>query len=88
MTPVIVTDSPEKHISDSQVCVHINGFIQRLEHGDLESNFKLTFESYLRDDFTPSKWRTVFQNDIALARAVIFIGYSMGHLEKPRPFDG
>lgn len=87
VTPVILTDSPEKHISDSHVCVHINGFIQRLEHGDFASNFKLTFESYLRDDFTPSKWRTVFQNDIALARAVIFIGYSMYDLDIQRIVD-
>lgn len=87
VAPVILSDSPEKHISDSHVCVHINGFIQRLEHGDLESNFKLTFESYLKDDFTPSKWRTVFQNDIALARAVIFIGYSMYDLDIQRIVD-
>lgn len=87
VTPVIVTDPPEKHISDNHVCVHINGFIQRLEHGDLENNFKLTFESYLRDDFTPSKWKTVFQNDIALARAVIFIGYSMYDLDIQRIVD-
>lgn len=87
VTPVIVSDAPENHISDSHVCVHINGFIQRLAHGDLESSFKLTFESYLTDNFTPSKWRTVFQNDIALARAVIFIGYSMYDLDIQRIVD-
>ncbi|TFW08733.1 hypothetical protein E4K72_07505 [Oxalobacteraceae bacterium OM1] len=77
LTPVDLNDAPEKYISDANVCVHINGFIDRLGATSLNNEFKLTFESYLKDDFTPSKWSTVFRNDLALARAVIFIGYSM-----------
>lgn len=84
VTPVVLTDPPEKYLSESNVCVHINGHIEKMTSSDLNSQFKLTFESYLTDEFSPSKWAAVFRNDIALARSVIFIGYSMYDLDIQR----
>ena len=84
MVPVVLSDPPEKYLSESNVCVHINGHIEKMVSSDLNNQFKLTFESYLTDEFTPSKWSAVFRNDIALAQAVIFIGYSMYDLDIQR----
>lgn len=84
ITSVTPIDPPELHLSSGRVCLHINGLISRLTAGDFYRDFKLTFESYLRDALESSPWRSVLQQDLRLARAVIFIGYSMYDLDIAR----
>ncbi|MBC3905941.1 SIR2 family protein [Undibacterium umbellatum] len=84
LTPVTLEDSPERYLSSSKVCVHINGFINRLTTSDLTSHFKLTLASYFSDHFSGSLWRRIFDQDLSSARAVIFVGYSMYDLDIQR----
>ena len=84
VTSVTPSDPPERFLSSGRVCLHINGLITRLAVGDLSSNFKLTFESYLRDALEGSPWQSLLRQDFRLARAVIFVGYSMYDLDLAR----
>lgn len=84
LTTVTLDDPPENYLSSSRVCVHINGSINRLTQNDLTASFKLTAASYLVDEFSASPWSSVFRQDLQLARAVIFIGYSMYDLDIQR----
>lgn len=77
ITALTPADSPERYLSGGKVCLHINGLITRLGVGDLSGDFKLTFRSYLTDEFGKTAWLKVFRQDLQLAKAVIFIGYSM-----------
>ncbi|MCA5971857.1 MULTISPECIES: SIR2 family protein [Pseudomonas] len=77
ITALTPSDSPERYLSNSNVCLHINGLISRLGSGDLSGDFKLTFKSYLTDAFKDTPWLRVFRQDLQLARSVVFIGYSM-----------
>ncbi len=88
ITPITPSDSPERYLSTGRVCLHINGFISRLGVGDLSSNFKLTFESYLHDALEGTPWQSVLRQDLRLARAIIFIGYSMYDLDLARIAHG
>ncbi|TFF50585.1 hypothetical protein C5609_17785 [Pseudomonas putida] len=84
LTSVTLEDAPENHAPNPRTCVHLNGFINTLAPNNLRSTFKLTSESYLTDNFTSSKWCTVFRQDIVMAQAVIFIGYSLYDLDIQR----
>ena len=84
LVPTVLEDAPEKYLSSSRVCVHLNGLITRLSVDDLNSNFKLTLASYLQDNLSPSPWSSILRQDLRLARAVIFVGYSMYDLDVQR----
>lgn len=84
ITGVTPEDSPERFISSARICLHINGLINRVAVGDVSSSFKLTFESYLTDAMERSGWLAVFRQDLRLARAVVFVGYSMYDLDIAR----
>ncbi|MDO7911383.1 SIR2 family protein [Pseudomonas sp. 22-AL-CL-001] len=77
ITALTPLDSPQKYLSSGRVCLHINGSIGKLGVGDLSGDFKLTFKSYLTDAFRETPWLKIFRQDLQLAKAVIFIGYSM-----------
>ena len=77
ITALTPSDSPDRYLSSGRVCLHINGLIGRLGVGDLSGDFKLTFRSYLTDEFSETPWLRVFRQDLQLAKSVIFIGYSM-----------
>ncbi|MGQ7960616.1 SIR2 family protein [Pseudomonas sp. SP16.1] len=84
LTSVTLEDDPVNYATNTRTCVHINGFINTLSPGNLRSTFKLTSESYLTDNLTNSKWCTIFRQDITMAHAVIFIGYSLYDLDIQR----
>lgn len=58
-------------------CVHINGYIQKLNRETLENEFKLTDLSYITASLADSPWMTKFRDDIRSSRAVFFVGYSL-----------
>lgn len=64
--------------------VHINGFVSNLNHHTIENQVKLTHSSYAADGFADSKWSRQFRQDIAVARAIVFVGYSMADLDVER----
>lgn len=84
LVPVVMEDAPENYLSNARVCVHLNGLITRLSIDDIRSNFKLTLASYLRDNLTSSAWGSILRQDLRLARAVIFVGYSMYDIDVQR----
>jgi hypothetical protein len=76
--------SPSELTANKSVCLHINGFIETLESGTLRSHFVLTNTSYLTDNFNNSRWSRLFREDIEVARAVLFVGYSLYDLDIAR----
>lgn len=79
--PVTLDDEPSRAVTSTPLCVHINGYIDRLDSKTIFHEFKLTRTSYLTEDFRDSKWSFVFRTDIELSRAIIFVGYSVYDLD-------
>ena len=63
------------------LCVHLNGFIGLLTRETIGSELKLTDTSYLTTSVSESPWATMFRQDLGLARAVFFVGYSLADLD-------
>lgn len=84
IVPITIDENPSKHIGVNNLCIHINGYIDKLDHETLNQSFKLTSSSYLTDEFSHSKWGTVFRQDLNLAKSIIFIGYSLYDIDIQR----
>ncbi|WP_250477255.1 SIR2 family protein [Caballeronia sp. INML1] len=84
LVPAVLSDRALDYLSTPRTILHINGWIERLTSASLRSDFKLTDGSYLTEDFLRSEWCTVFRDDLRLASAVIFVGYSMYDLDIKR----
>ncbi len=59
------------------IYLHINGYINNLSKEKLNSEFKLSDESYNNDSFTKSKWGELFRMDLKNFSSIIFIGFSL-----------
>lgn len=57
--------------------LHINGFIRNINFDTFYEEFKITDESYLRNGFLDTKWRTQFESDLRNSQAIVFVGYSL-----------
>ena len=66
------------------MCIHLNGYIDRLNRDTLWSEFKLTEASYVSTSLIDSPWLVLFREDLRLARAVFFLGYSLADLDIKR----
>ena len=73
----VTLDKDPRDYSQSNICLHINGYIDELTSNTLESSFKLTNTSYLTSHFRDSIWVEVFRRSLQTAASVIFIGYSL-----------
>ena len=82
--PVTLNDDIRSIPKNKDLCIHINGFIDRLDRNTLGSEFKLTDTSYSSSNFANSPWSQQFRNDIKLAESVFFIGYSLYDLDIKR----
>lgn len=75
---VTTSDSPSEYLKEKNLCVHINGHLDCLNNETLNTSFKLTDSSYLYNDaLNNSPWVDHFQNELTLASAIVFIGYSL-----------
>ena len=63
------------------LCVHLNGFVELLNRETIGSELKLTDTSYLTASVSDSPWATMFRQDLSLARAIFFVGYSLADLD-------
>ena len=63
------------------LCVHLNGFVDFLTRDNIGSELKLTDTSYLTASISGSPWSTMFRQDLSLAHAVFFVGYSLADLD-------
>ena len=77
LTPITLSSDIYKIPKDQEICIHLNGFIDRLDRKTINTELKLTESSYLSASLTDSEWMVMFRNDIQLARAVFFLGYSL-----------
>lgn len=74
---VYLSRSIQDYKGMSNMCIHLNGSIDNLTPDTLMSEFKLTTNSYLTEDFKASEWVTLFMGDLQTSDAIFFIGYSM-----------
>ena len=61
----------------NRCCVHLNGFVGKLDRTSIDSEIKLTDSSYLQNAILDSEWAILLRQDFRLARAVVFVGYSL-----------
>ncbi len=81
LTPVTLSDDIRQIPKGATLCIHLNGFVDRVARDNLWSELKLTDSSYLTASLANSSWATFFRQDISLARAVFLIGYSLADLD-------
>jgi SIR2-like domain len=82
--PITISTPPTEVPSNQSVCVHINGYIGDVTGTSLPTDFILTNTSYLSDIFDRSRWSRVFREDVEVASAVLFVGYSMYDIDIAR----
>ncbi|MFL5766182.1 MAG: SIR2 family protein [Bacteroidia bacterium] len=76
LTPVSLNEKIDQYKDFRKLCVHLNGYINKLTPDTLNSDFKLTNTSYLTTEFVNSSWISMFRSDLRTAEAIIFIGFS------------
>lgn len=63
--------------------IHINGSIKDTEgvkdYDSFENCLKITHESYFKDYFLESDWKSLFVDDLFGAKRVVFLGYSLDY---------
>lgn len=84
LTPVTATDHPHVMPKQHTVCVHLNGYVDRLTTDNVRSEIKLTEASYLTASLEDSPWVTVLRQDIKYVKSVFFVGYSLYDLDVRR----
>jgi hypothetical protein len=84
LKPVTLSDNIKDVPKDTVLCVHLNGFVGRLTRSSLWSEIKLTDTSYLTATVATSPWATFFRQDLELAPAVFFVGYSLAAIDVRR----
>lgn len=71
-------DTPLDNTENKKYCLHINGRIDKLDKNTINTSFKLTHHSYINaDTFHKSPWKRRFTDDLEIASAIVFIGYSI-----------
>lgn len=83
IVPALINEEPSS-FSKQRICLHINGYIERLSAKNLNKHIKLISTSYLDDYFNKSKWSYIFRQDIRMAKSVFFIGYSLYDIDIAR----
>lgn len=68
--------------------LHINGCIKNISPASIEKELSLSDFSYATRNFENSPWLGFFSRDIEVARAVIFVGYSLYDLDIARVIIG
>lgn len=64
--------------------IHLNGYIKYVSPANLQNGLILTDVSYAASRLADSEWLRFFLRDLRSARAVIFVGYSLGDLDIQR----
>ncbi len=81
--PVTVSERPGDFRQDEPICVHLNGYVERLT-SSIGDELKLTDASYITSSVESSVWAETFRLDLTMAKAVFFVGYSLGDLDIAR----
>ncbi len=75
ITSVSPTDSRLRQ--NGKVCVHFNGFVNTATPSRFLTQLRLSGESYSARSIAQDEWFIQFREDVKLAKAVFFIGFSM-----------
>lgn len=81
LIPVTLSDDITKIGKKGDICVHFNGYAQHIDRDNIWSEIKLTDTSYLTASIAQSPWAVSFRQDLSIARAVFFVGYSAYDLD-------
>ncbi len=81
LTPATLSDTIHALPKTGTLCVHLNGYIDRLNVPSLESEIKLTDTSYLTNIVVESHWAGTLRQDMDAARAIFFVGYSTADID-------
>ncbi|MGJ5813623.1 SIR2 family protein [Paludibaculum fermentans] len=81
LAPATLVDRIHALPKTGTLCVHLNGFIDRLKVPSLDSEIKLTDTSYLTNIVAESPWAVTLRQDMDAARAIFFIGYSTADID-------
>lgn len=76
-SPVTIDKNISGYKNKSKLVIHLNGYIENLNSGNMENYFKLTSDSYLIDTITQSSWYDQLKADISIADIIIFLGFSL-----------
>ncbi len=76
LQPMLVSEETSRY-NLSNVCIHLNGYIDFLNTDSLNNEFKLTDYSYSCDSLEGKPGFEFMKNDFKSAKAIIFIGYSL-----------
>ena len=76
ITPITYSDEIETY-EKSNICVHINGFIDRLNFDTIRKEFKLTDFSYNCESLVGNDWYEFMVNDFSSAKCIFVVGFSM-----------
>lgn len=78
MASATLSDAPAETIA-FPTCVHLNGCITNLTPETLNNEFRLTESSYVSESLENKSWFRQFIQDLRIAKAIIFVGYSMAY---------
>jgi hypothetical protein len=84
LTPVTMGDDIYRMPKDHRICVHFNGYVDRLDRTKILDELKLTDSSYVTAAVSDSQWAMLFRQDIRIASAVFFVGYSLYDIDIKR----
>lgn len=84
LLPITIEQDMGRIPKSTTLCVHLNGFIDQLNNETLDNDFKLTESSYIASTIASSAWAGQFRDDIRVAKAVFFVGYSLSDLDVQR----
>ncbi|MBN8648205.1 MAG: SIR2 family protein [Caulobacterales bacterium] len=80
--PITMDATTKELLPKKDVCLHINGFIEKLSKDTLQNSFKLSHSSYISaDSFVNSEWNYIFKRDLERCKGIVFIGYSLYDIE-------
>lgn len=74
---VTIGDRLQNIPKSSRCCVHLNGYVGKLDRTSIDSELKLTDSSYLQNAILDSEWAVLLRQDFRLAKAIFFVGYSL-----------
>lgn len=84
LRPIVLSDDIHALPKEETVCIHFNGYVDRITRETIWSEIKLTDTSYVTASIDQSPWAAFFRQDVSIARAIFFIGYSLADLDIKR----
>jgi hypothetical protein len=84
LTPITLSNDIYKIPKDHTICIHLNGYVESLDREKILTELKLTESSYITASVADSPWAMLFRQDLRLAQAIFFLGYSLFDLDIKR----